>query len=185
VADHQPALVDGQRTRLVEDRVRDGDLADVVQEEAELDLRRVQAREAERPGDRDPIRRHPFGVLPRIGVASLHGVGESSHGRHVGARQLLGSGPLSLEGVAKIGGITLQLTRVIGRLPFTLVQFSAQAIDLQLELSFGPELHRSPDPVAVDLRARRPAGLQRLHAPHYLHPEVGDPRRFRKLRTGE
>ena len=88
--DHERPLLRGQRAGLEQDRVGDGDLADVVEEEPELDLR-VHLD----PGgvrDPQPVGGDALGVLARVGVARLHGVGERQHRRLVGAAQLAAPG---------------------------------------------------------------------------------------------
>ena len=58
-----------------------------------------------RAGDLDPVGGHPFGVLARVRVPGLDGVGQGANGGPVGARQLLGAGALLLEGFAQVLGI--------------------------------------------------------------------------------
>ena len=89
VALHQRALGLVERLGLEEDRVGDRDLADVVQQEAELDLRVVGQRQRRRARDLQAVGGDALGVLARVGVARLDGVGERAHGRDVGRAQLL------------------------------------------------------------------------------------------------
>ena len=71
---------------LEQDRVGHGDLADVVQQEAELDLRVVGHVEPAARAIAQPVGRDALGVLAGVGVARLDGVGQRADGRPVGAR---------------------------------------------------------------------------------------------------
>ena len=97
------------RLGLEQDRVRDGDLADVVQQEAELDLRGRRELDAHRARELEAVGGHPLGVLVRVGVARLDRVGERAHGRAVGAAQPLRVGALGLEDLAQVGRVALEL----------------------------------------------------------------------------
>ena len=85
------------------------DLADVVQQEAELDLRRLLERDPDGAGELHPVGGDALGMLAGIRVAGLDGVRERANGRPVGAAQLLRAGALLLEDLAQIGGVALQL----------------------------------------------------------------------------
>jgi len=116
VALHQRPLGLGQRVRLVEDRVGDGDLADVVQQEAELDLGVIGQPRAHGARDLQAVGGHALGVLARVGVARLDRVGQRPDRRDVGLAQLLRARALLLEGLAQVGGVALQLAGVVGSL---------------------------------------------------------------------
>ena len=110
----QRALLRGQRAGLEQDRVGHGDLADVVQQEAELDLR-VDG-DAGGVGDAQPVGGDALGVLARVGVARLDRVGEREHGGLVGAAQLLRADALLLEDLAQVGRVALELALAAARL---------------------------------------------------------------------
>ncbi len=67
-------LLGAQRLGLEQDRVRDRDLADVVQQEAELELGLVRDVHAHGTGDGQAVGGDALGVLAGIGVACLDGV---------------------------------------------------------------------------------------------------------------
>ena len=140
---HQVALRLGERLRLVEDRVGHGDLADVVQQEAELDLGVVGQLRAHRPREREAVGGDPLGVLAGVGVARLDRVGQRAHGRDVGRAQLRRSRPLLLERLAQIRGVALELLLLRGGLRLDLVDARPQRLDLGLQLAFAVrDLHR-------------------------------------------
>ena len=140
---HPPPLVVGQRAGLVENRIGDRDLADVVEQESELDLGRVGPRQTTRPGDLDSIRGDPLGVLARIRIARLDRVRQGPHGSGVGARQLLRARALLLEGLAQVSRVALQLQRIVGRLALTAGKLVPQPVNLACQLSLASELHPS------------------------------------------
>ena len=114
VLDHQRPLLGGQRAGLEQDRVGHGDLADVVEQEAELDL--GVDLDAGGVGDPQPVGGDALGVLARVGVARLDRVGERQHGRLVGAAQLLRAVALLLEDLAQVGRVVLELALARGGL---------------------------------------------------------------------
>ena len=105
---HDEPLGLGQRPRLEEDRVGHGDLADVVQQEAELDLRLVAEAQPVDLGEREPVGGDALGVLAGVGVARLDRARERAHGEHVGAMQLLRARALLDERLAQVGGVALR-----------------------------------------------------------------------------
>jgi hypothetical protein len=80
---HQRPLFRRQRLGLPQDRVRHRDLADVVQQEAELDLGVVDERRVEHPGDLHAVGGDALGVLAGVGVTRLDGVAQRAHRGHV------------------------------------------------------------------------------------------------------
>ena len=112
----QRVLLLGQLAGLEQDRVGHRDLADVVQQEAELDLRRLLDREPDGAGQLHPVRGDALGVLAGVRVARLDGVRQRAHGRAVGAAQLLRARALLLEDLAQIGGVALELALACGGL---------------------------------------------------------------------
>src|SRR5262249_53539892 len=120
-ADHrvlgdQRVLLFGELGGLEEDRVGNRDLADVVQQEAELDLRRLLEREPDGPRELHSVGRDALGMLPGIRIARLDGIRESPNGRSVGPPQLLRAGALLFEHFAQVSRVTLQLTLTLSRL---------------------------------------------------------------------
>ena len=105
------------------------DLADVVQQEAELDLRRVGDLQPRGAGQLEPVGGDPLGVLAGVGVARLDGVGERAHGGDVGAPQLLRAGALLLEDLAQVGGVALELALARGGLALRALDAGAQRRD--------------------------------------------------------
>ena len=92
------------------------DLADVVQEEAELGLR-VDF-EPDGAADAHAVGGDTLGVLAGVGVARLDSVGQRAHGRHVGAPQLSRAGAFLLEDLAQVRRVALQLQLARGRFAF-------------------------------------------------------------------
>ncbi len=88
----QLALLLGQRPRLEQDRVRDPDLADVVEERAELEPLQRVAVEAELLADEQRRVGDPAGVGGRVLVACLEGVRERLDRREEGALEALEAG---------------------------------------------------------------------------------------------
>ena len=85
-------------------------------------------------GDEQGVGGDPLGVLARVGVARLDGVGQRPHGGHVGAVELLGQRPLLLEGVAQIGRVELELALLVGRPGPLLGELGPQLGDLRLRI---------------------------------------------------
>jgi len=84
---HLRALVGAQRPRLEENRVRDGELAEVVQ--SACDTHRVGV-EPERRGEQRAVLAHPLDVRPGLGFAVLDRLGQPQYRlllRHAEARQ--------------------------------------------------------------------------------------------------
>ena len=119
---HQRAFALGQRPRLVEDRVRDRDLADVVQKKAELQLRHLGQPQPEGACDLHPIRGDSLGVLAGVGVSCLDRIGEGPDGGRVGAPELLRLVALALERLAQVSGVALELSPLGGRLVLAYAQ---------------------------------------------------------------
>ncbi len=101
-------------SRLPEDRVRHRDLADVVQQEAELDLGSSQNGASRTRAISMPVGGDALGVLARVGVARLDGVAQRPHRGHVGPAQLMAALALALERLAQIRGIALELLFLLG-----------------------------------------------------------------------
>ena len=123
--DHEP-LCRRQAVRLEEDRVGHGDLADVVQQEAELDLPVVGQVELRGPSDRKRVGGYALGVLAGVGVPRLDRVGQRPDRGHVGLVELERPLPLLLEGLPQIGGIPLELLLLLGRSPLVHREVAAE-----------------------------------------------------------
>ena len=80
-----------------------------MQQEAELDLRRLLEREADGPGQLHPVGGDALGVLAGIRIAGLDGIRKRAHRRAVGPAELLRAGALLLEHLPEIGGVALEL----------------------------------------------------------------------------
>ena len=106
----QRVLLVRELARLEQDRVRHRHLADVVQQEAELDLRRLLEAEPDRAGQLHSVGGDAFRMLAGIRIARLDGVAERPHGRPIGAPQLLRAGALLLEHLAQIRRVAFELT---------------------------------------------------------------------------
>ena len=87
-----------------------------MQQEAELDLRRLLEREPDGAGELHPVGGDALGMLAGIRIARLDGVRQRAHGRAVGAAQLLRARALLLEHLAQIGGVALELALARGGL---------------------------------------------------------------------
>ena len=79
VALHQRPLVVGQPRRLQQHGVRDGELADVVEERRVAEQLELGLREAELAADRERELLHAAGVPGRVGVAGVHCCREALH----------------------------------------------------------------------------------------------------------
>jgi hypothetical protein len=109
-----------QRLLLVEDPVRDRDLADVVEQEAELDLGLRGELRVHSLGELEPVGGDPLGVAAGVGVARLDGVRQGADRGHVRLPQLVGAGALRLECLAQVVGVALELPLVLlGLLPLS------------------------------------------------------------------
>src|SRR6266851_4503679 len=84
----QLALVGGQRARLVDDLLRDADLADIVQQRCQLRLTPFAWGDFELVGDGERQFDDVAAVAPRVGVVGLDDVAEDECGAAVGLRQL-------------------------------------------------------------------------------------------------
>ncbi len=109
-----------QRLGLVQDGVRNADLAHVVEQEAELDLGVLGQRRARRPRELQPVRGHAFGVASGVGITGLDRIAQRPHGEHVGATQGVRALPLGLERLAQVGGVALELALLGARLDLSL-----------------------------------------------------------------
>ena len=97
---HAPALRRAERTGLLEDPVRDPDLADVVQEEAVLRARVVaDGAFVDAPGERDRIVLDALRVRARARVLRLERARERRDGLAVGVLEQHALAPLELEEV--------------------------------------------------------------------------------------
>ena len=183
----------GQRAGLVEDRVGDRDLADVVQQEPELDLGRVRRAAGPARGRSPSHRRRPArracpcrrrGPRPRWTAPARWPCMSA---------ELLRAGALLLEGLAQVGGIALELALLVGRFALPPCELRAQALDLRSEsfavhrqLSLAPERHRLR-PAWSRRRSPRSAASSAggLLDGHDLHPELADTRGGRGGSVGE
>ena len=87
---HQRTLLLGQRAGLVEDRVRDRDLADVVQQEAEFELGGLAELEVDYVRDRQiPYAATRSACLPVYASRASTAFDSALHGRRVRAPELL------------------------------------------------------------------------------------------------
>ena len=114
-ADHwmlsdQRVLLFRELTRLEQDGIRYGDLADVVQEEAEFDLRRFLERDADPAREFHSVGGDTLSMFAGIRVARLDCVRKCANGCPIGPAQLLRAGALLLEDFSEVGGVALQLT---------------------------------------------------------------------------
>ena len=117
VALHDHPLVVGQRRRLEQDRVRDRELADVVEERRVAELVEVGLRELELAADRERELLDAARVAGRVGVAGVDGRRE---GLHRGRRAVLQQPVRALErdvlGLDRVRGLA-QLLRALLRVP--------------------------------------------------------------------
>ena len=81
VTPHQLPLLLGQARRLQQDRVRDRELADVVEERGVAKQIELHVREPELAADRKRKLLDPARVTGRVGVPRVHRRGEALHGR--------------------------------------------------------------------------------------------------------
>ena len=146
---HDQPLGGRQRAGLEEDRVGHGDLAGVVQDEAELDLRMVGEPHPVGLGELQPVGGDALGVTARVGVARLDRAGQRAHREHVGAPQLLGAGALLLERLAQVGGVALELALLDLRLAPALAQLCVERRDPFAQLIFRADPHRHHLPRSV------------------------------------
>ena len=114
----------------MQDRVGDRDLADVVEQEAELDLRAVRPPLSDGLAELERIRSDALGVLAGVRVARLDRVGQRANRCEVGIAQLLRPRALLLERLAQVGRVTLELVLLVGGLHLTRGEGRAQALDL-------------------------------------------------------
>jgi hypothetical protein len=109
VRPHQPQLGVVERTRLLEDVVRDRDLADVVQEEAVLDARVAEQRGLDRLRQLDRVPLHPLRVGRGSRVLRLEHPGERGHGLLVRAPEQRLAAALDLQQAAQVVRVAEQL----------------------------------------------------------------------------
>ena len=162
---HQPALGRGQRPGLLQDPVRDPDLADVVEHEAVGDAFVLADLGCGDLRELDRVAAHALRVLAGPVILRLERAGERGHRLVVGVLEQPPVAALELEQVAEIAGVEQQLL-------------------VRLSLAGGPERGRvQPGRHALDHRQQLERAERLQAAARRLRPPARPPRRSRRSRS--